>query len=66
MELPERLAVIEEKAFQLDKLEVHLGQVWGNFWTTFSLGGEYIYPENDFGLPAGWNGRNTLRAGIKF
>ena len=48
------------------QLEVHLGQVWGNFFSTFSLGGEVIYAGNDYGIPAGVNGRNTLRAGFSF
>jgi hypothetical protein len=48
------------------QLEVHLGQVWGNAWATFSLGGEIVYAGNDFAEPAGVKGLNTLRMGVSF
>lgn len=48
------------------QLEVHLGQVWGAYWATFSLGGIYYYGGNDDGIAEGLGFRNTLRGGISW
>jgi len=48
------------------QFEVHLGQVWGAYWATFSFGGIYYYGGNDDGIAEGLGFRNTLRGGIKF
>lgn len=48
------------------QLEVHLGQVWGAYWATFSLGGIYYYGGNDDGIAEGLGFRNTARIGVQF
>lgn len=49
------------------RASVHLGyKSQAGTWITFSLGAEYTYAGNDFGLPEGASLFNELRYGIEF
>lgn len=48
------------------QLEVHIGNKYKSLWWSISLGGEVIYPGNDFGIAPGVNGINTFRVGTAF
>lgn len=49
------------------ELNVHIGYKSNTgTWITFSLGGEYNYAGNDFGIPEGMSMKNQLRWGIEF